>query len=62
MRKRHIDERARELYGKGKTYGELERLAGVADRMEFWRDKDEPQARAALLAMIRRRVEKGELP
>lgn len=38
------------------AYGELERLAGILDRIAFWRGKSESQARAEIHARIRERI------
>lgn len=49
------------LFQVGRTYGALERAAGVTDRVAFWRGKTEEEARAALREMIAARLRSGEL-
>ena len=43
------------------SYGELERLAGITDRLAFWRQfRSEAPARAEIHARIERRIAAGE--
>jgi hypothetical protein len=45
-----------------RTWGELERAAGVTDRLAFWRDKTEDEVRTELRNLIAERFRRGELP
>lgn len=46
---------------KARSYGAIEALAGITDRMAFWADKNEDEARLALRQRIRERIVAGEL-
>lgn len=61
--KRDLAERVEALirHRTANTWGEIEALAGVTDRMAFWHDRTEGQARADLRTMIGDRLMKGEL-
>lgn len=62
MTKKQIDADLARIAPRGCTYGQLERAAGVADRVAFWTGKTEDEGRAELRRMIRDRIQRGELP
>lgn len=56
-----VDRILAKLWWDNHTYGQIERLAGITDRLAFWKGKTEDQVREELKAMIRRRIVSGEL-
>lgn len=61
MKRSEFDETLRRVLWACPTYGQLERAAGVTDRLAFWKGKTEDQARAELREMIAARVRSGEV-
>lgn len=54
-------ERLAQLLRLDRTWGDLERDAGIECRALFWRDKTQAWARAELQRLIEERFDRGEI-
>ena len=61
MSRREAQRIAFQMARQAGTYGRIEALAGVTDRVAFWKDRTEQQARHDLRALIAERLLRGEL-
>lgn len=62
MKKRsdtELAERLQKVLWDCRTWGSLERAAGVTDRQAFWKGKTETEAGAVLRSMIAERLRNG---
>jgi hypothetical protein len=56
-----IEAKLDRLLWDNRTWGETEALAGIKDRLAFWRGLDESTALRRLRELIRERIGRGEL-
>ena len=55
LAKADVDRIVASIRWRCRSWGDLERAAGITDREAFWRDKTEDQARAECVALIAER-------